>query len=342
MKFSHFKASLDKNKDELIINKTINIQGKEVKLLTFSEDNDCNKLWTLTISDFNEESEIVINEFKNNREFLIYNNLRSLDSVSVPIRNIILQGHTINIECSSINRIDFVDKSIIKHFLDIGLLDDIPDAMESINILLTAYHQEYGGIFPYINADKPLDINIDVDIHNYEELILHKTKMKIGQYEKGTKIRYLNNNGEEEYFFVNAITKEDMWEDAVALFNRINNNENLSDDDKIQLIEDYKRTLENTCPKGKVMLTLEYETPDNIQLRFLTKEYLEKPVEFNESFSSFMVGPSSEKGQNGNISSYEYLIAVDENFNDEIELELFSKYVTIKACGNFTSKGCTE
>lgn len=284
-------------------------------------------MWVLTIGNFSKESEEEITEFKDNREFLIYSNLRRLDSVSIPIRSVTIQGHIINIEESSINRIDFVDKEIIRHFLKIGLLDHIPNDMELRNIILAEYCGSYGKTFPNIDIKNPLDINIDVHENNIEELIMHKLNVKVGEYEKGNKYKYLNKNSEEEYFYLNAVTKEDIWKDEIDIFERIENNKHLSEEDKIQLIKDYKRSLEDTCPKGKLMLTLQYETLDNVQLRFLTKEYLEESLEFNESCSCFMIGSSSEKGKNGNIARYEYLMPVDEKFNEEIEIELFSKYI---------------
>lgn len=327
MRFDEFKESLYKEKSEIIINKAFNVQGKEITLLTFSADNDFNRLWTLIIGDFKEEAEGRINEFKNNREFLIHNNLRSLDSVHVPITSIEIQGHKINIDGSSASRIDFVDKEVIKHFLNLGLLDMVTEDTETRNIIIISYDAEFGQLFPIVNIDKPLEINMDVDRSCYEELIGYKFKAKVGECEKGKTIKYINKYGEEEYFYINSVTKIDLWEQALEGFERIKNNENLSNDDKNQIIEDYKRTLQETCPKGKLMLTIEYETPDNSQLHFLTKEYLEKPVEFSSKFTGFMTAPSNESGKNGNIARYEYLIPIDNDYNEEVEIELFSKYI---------------
>ena len=73
---------------------------------------------------------------------------------------------------------------------------------------------------------------------------------------------------------------------------------------------------------------MSYETEDGTQLNFLTKEYLES-VSYVSSNSYMFLAGDNEEGVNGYAKYLEYLKPVEKDFNEEIEIELFSKYVKI-------------
>lgn len=88
----------------------------------------------------------------------------------------------------------------------------------------------------------------------------------------------------------------------------------------------YMESFQEICPKDMNLAIVEYETQDDIQLNFYTKEYLDKKPVYKNSASTVIFKSDKELGINGLRSRGCMLKPVKKDFYDSIDCELFSWY----------------
>lgn len=74
---------------------------------------------------------------------------------------------------------------------------------------------------------------------------------------------------------------------------------------------------------------LEYESDNDVQLNFYSKEYLDKEPVYKNSSSSMFFKSHKELGNNGFRSGICMIKPVEKDFNGCIDVVLFSQFVEI-------------
>lgn len=331
MIFKELKEKIILEENEIVINKKINIEGKEVLLLSFIKDSDSNKLWTMHISNGKEEDEQ--RTFNTNRDELINNIKRRVESELIEISEMIIQGQVVIFQSSyssSIKHLTGMQMIMIQHFIKTGMITDEWDNINVNDIIITIYEQLKEESFPEIQKNEKIEITLKIDEKIKEVLVQYPFIIKLGKLNKNTKINYLEEEFKKEgFFYLNEIEKYDIWKDTLE---KIENNINcIEESERDNFKNNTIESLEKNCPKNMDLLTISYETEDDSQLNFFTKEYLEKEPIYNEEMSMLFLSCGNETGINGYSKRMECLKTIEKDFLGELELEieLFSKYVKI-------------
>lgn len=346
--------------EEIIINKKVIIRGTEVTLLAFTKGNLGNRLWILYkidskkddlellemeeeeyLGDFVEDYDYIndndfednVFEDKTNREDLIEHIKESENIVHIQISQMEIQNQVINFESSSAGPVEYFNNFeyiILNYFINKGLISSEWDEVDLRDMVIGVYEQKEEESFPNIKKEEDLDISLIISEEMKEVLLQHPFKVSLKKYKQNEKITYINEEKQEEYFYINEVFKDDIWKNTLEELN--SNLEKIELDliEKEEIIKNYTESLEAICPKNMDMLTIAYENENNIQLRFLTKEYLEAVPEYSSSSTTFIMSYGDEKGINGYNKWADHLSPVEKDFNCEIEIELFSKYMKIK------------
>lgn len=331
MKFRDFRESLFTQQEEIIINKKIKVQGKEVLLLSFVEDKECNKLYILYKSDSvfkeDDETEFLDEETKQitNREELRENIITNDESLNIFIKDMIIQGNLVSFQESSIGPLEYhniEDRLAIKRYIEMGLICDEYDHVDLRNIHFGKLKQSEEEKFPIINKEEKISISITIEEGLKEELIEYPFTVSIGEEEKNNKIYY----NEEEFFYLDEVKKYDIWKEIYEELDNII--DGLDEEMKQEYKEQYISCTRSQCPEGNDLITISYESENDVQLNFLCKDYLESLPKYSESMEMFM-NFNSEIGINGYVKYTDELRAVPKDFDSVIEIELFSKYVKI-------------
>lgn len=355
MNFKELKSKLFVNEEEIIINKKVNIQNKEIFLLSFIKGEDTNKLFALYKSDnhieeanlFEPEGEL--EEFDNydeeeymtstNRNELVQHINSSNKSLNIFFKEMTIQGQVVTFQSASTGALEYYDWSemvIIQHFIKEGLIPKEFDNVNLENIILAKFEQNEEETFPQINFNEDIDITLIVDERSEEVLIQHPFTVKLGNLEKDTKIYYdIEDTKKKNYFYLDEISRYDIWKDVDENLDETLNK--IDEDQREEFKNEYLSCTEEQCPKNMDLLTIYYETPDNSQLRFLAKKYLEDEPNYSSSALIMFTSCNDEKGVNGNKKYVDYLIPIEKDFKSHIEIELFSKYVHIP-CESITFK----
>lgn len=329
MLFKEFKENnLFKNIEEFVINKKVNIRGKEILLLSFIKYGESGKLWTLQKkSSEREEYECYYNT---NREEQINHIKRNADLEHIYINKMILQNKEINFTSSqglSIEYAGAMDLSVINYFIDKGLINEEWDFVDIEDMIFSVYEQSEEEDFPTIDKNKKIDITLHIEEDTIEKLIQHPFKLKIGKYEKDTKINYIDYDGKDNFFYVDELLKYDILEKTISDINA--NIDQIEKEYRDSYKEDCLLGVEGICPKNMDYTALYYENEENIQLRFLTKEYLDNKPVYSNCTSAMLWYCDVENGINGYNQWVDGIKAVEKDFNGEIEIELFSKFIKI-------------
>ena len=329
MIFKNLKEQLFFNKEEIIINKKTIIRGMEVNLLSFTKDEDKNTLWMLYKNESIQDDISYEGYNLTNREELINN----ITSNNISISEMIIQGQTVTFESScsgSIEDINEYENMMIRHFIEEGLISDEWDYVDTRNIIVARYEQKEDEYFPQINYNEDINIILKVDKEFKEVLVQHPFNVKIGKLDKDTKIYYFDEyTKEDKFFYLNEIRKYDIWEDISENLDKTI--KHLEESQREEIKKDYINGVESICPKGMYLAIISYETEDDMQLRFFTKEYLELKPKYDTYSSAvyFTFAFDDEESINGYKNRIEHLKPIEKNFDDELEIELFSKYIEI-------------
>ena len=87
--------------------------------------------------------------------------------------------------------------------------------------------------------------------------------------------------------------------------------------------------VKSTCPENMDYTAIYYENKQNTQLRFLSKEYLNKKPMYDSSCTSMYWMSENKTGINGYVQYTDGLTPVKKDFSGELDIELFSKFVVL-------------
>ncbi len=316
---------------EYIINKRANIRGVDVLLLSFTIEEDKNRLWLMyenrdSIEDsFDNEYD----EFKTNREEMLHNIDRDNRCKDFYIKEMEVQGQIIRFDsCSSSSVYDMNREGImqLQHFAEKGLISPEWDDIRLEDIVITEYEQVKGDAIPNIDETKELFILLHIEKSSREVPIQCPFKIGFGKQDIGTKVMYYDEILEmEKYFFIDEVYSYNAFEDVAKRADEI-------EDIKIRedMLNNFIEAMESFCPRDKNLAVIKYETENNIQLNFMMKDYLErKPINSASAIGFGFICGSDEIGINGYKLRECVMQPIDKDFNGEIELELFSRYIEI-------------
>lgn len=340
MNFKEFKSKLLLEIDEIVINKKVTIQGQELLFLSFIKGQTENTLFALyngnkEINEDNEQylsgnDEIEEYVLTTNREDMINSIESSNQSANIFLKEMTIQNQVVTFESSSTGSIEYYDADdilILKHYIENQMIPHEFDHVHLENIILIRFKQNSEEDFPKISTNEEIIVTLEADERSREILIQQPFKSSIGIFEKNNKINYINSeNNEKEYFYLDELSKYDLWDDIHRNLN--DTLENIEESQREEFKNEYISCSEEQCPRGMDLLTVYYETIDNSHLNIFTKKYLESEVA-NSSSGLIMCSKSNEQGINGNTTSIDYLGPVEKDFNDIVEMEVFSKVINI-------------
>lgn len=335
MKFNEFKKSvLLDNKEEIILNKKVILQGKELLLLSFIKGEESNNLYALYKGNKEiiecTEDDMIDEEYEDisitNKEEMINNIKSSKENLNIFIKEMKIQDKLITFQsatCGQIESCNSEDVILIKHYIDLGIINEEWNEIHLENMIISKFEQSEEEYFPIIDYNKSLKVTLVADEQQEEELINYPFKIKIGKLEGNTKIYYNN----KEFFYLDEVSTYDMWKDIYENLDEMLTN--IEESEREEFKNQYLMCAMEECPKNEELLTLIYETKDDTQLRFLTKKYLQQVVEYSSTCSTMIAKLEEVKGINGYITKTDILEPISKNFIEEIDIELFSKYITI-------------
>ena len=337
MLLKHLKQQMLLPVEEYIINKAVNIRGTEVLLLSFTVEKDKNSLWVLyenhNLNDdscdeeYHEEFYTEREEMTTNREEFLHHIKESHRQKYFHIKDMEMQGNIIRFGSSTSSPIydrNIEGKMHLQHFVEKGLISEEWDEKRLENLVIARYDQMEDEELPKIDKTKELSVVLRIDRDIREVAIQHPFVVKFGKQDIGTKVTYYDEALEKEsYFFIDEIYSYDPYEDILEKSKQIEDPE-----ERENMIQHITKALETVCPKGKKLAVIKYETEDETQLRFVMKDYLEaKPVHSCSSIG--FICKNDEIGINGYKLKECVMQSIDKDFNGELEIELFSKYVEI-------------
>ncbi|NLM44355.1 MAG: hypothetical protein GX201_10135 [Clostridiales bacterium] len=337
MLLKHLKQQMLLPVEEYIINKAVNIRGTEVLLLSFTVEKDKNSLWVLyenhNLNDdscdeeYHEEFYTEREEMTTNREEFLHHIKESHRQKYFHIKDMEMQGNIIRFGSSTSSPIydrNIEGKMHLQHFVEKGLISEEWDEKRLENLVIARYDQMEDEELPKIDKTKELSVVLRIDRDIREVAIQHPFVVKFGKQDIGTKVTYYDETLEKEsYFFIDEIYSYDPYEDILEKSKQIEDPE-----ERENMIQHITKALETVCPKGKKLAVIKYETEDETQLRFVMKDYLEaKPVHSCSSIG--FICKNDEIGINGYKLKECVMQSIDKDFNGELEIELFSKYVVI-------------
>lgn len=319
-------------KEEHIINKRVSIRGLEVQLLSYTIEEDENRLWIMyedkDLLDVDPDDEYW-REFRTNREEL----LRKIEANKINkyfhIKQMEIQGQTVSFDSSTYGPLHDLNKKELmqlQHFTEKGLIPSELEEAPLRSLVMGSYVQVRDEAAPIIDDTKEISLKLHISRDSKEILIQCPFSVKFGKQEIGTKVKYYDSSlRQEQYFYIDEIYSFDPYEDIAQKTERIED-ANMREDIHKRHIE----ALESICPRNKNLAVIKYETTNNIQLNFMMKDYLDsEPIRHNSATSIGFIGSSKETGINGNIVKECVLQSIDKDFNGELEIELFSRYIEI-------------
>ncbi|SHI46996.1 hypothetical protein [Lutispora thermophila] len=337
MIFKDLKQQMLLPVEEYIINKTVTIRGTKVLLLSFTIEKNRKSLWLMYENNelhdesfdekYPQELSLKKEDFVTNREEFLHYIMESHIRKNFNIKEMEIQGNTIGFHLwtsSPIHEGSSEEKMHLQHFVEKGLIPEEWDDISLENIVIARYEQIEAEEFPKIDKTKDLSVVLRIDRDIKEVAIQHPFVVKFGKQDVGKKVAYFDETlGKESYFYIDDIYSYDPYEDIIEKSKQI--------EDPVErenVIKNITKALEVECPKGKNLAIIKYETPDDIQLRFIMKDYLEaKPVHSCSSIG--FICRNDEIGINGYKLKECVMQSIDKDFEGELEIELFSKYVVI-------------
>lgn len=348
MRLEDLKGLMLLPKKEYLINQSINIRGIDVHILSFTIEEDGNRLWLLY-----EQEEIIEDEMESdmenecssrtNREEKIENIERNKRDRSFFIEEMTIQKQTIGFNSSSSSIIGEMNiEGIIRlgHFIEKGLIPNKWDDVRLKNLVIAQYEQGGNQDQLVLDRTKELDIKLKIGPDSKEVLIEHPFRVKYGKQDKGTKIDYFDKGlGKTDYFFINEIYSFDPYQYIEDLVEQVEGLERGS-----IMFNNLVDGIESLCPRDKNLALIKYETRDDSQLNFYLKNFLDGyPIDYrNTTYSNDgsntggassigFIWSSKEKGIG--INGYKLreciLQPIDKDFSGQLEIELFSRYIQI-------------
>lgn len=320
-------------REEYIINQWANIRGMDVLLLSFTIEKDKNALWVMYVNDELDLDNYTHSEYIEgsitNRQKLLRNIESSRMHKHIHIKGMEMQGQTVTFDssvCSAIYESNIEGIIKLQHFAERGLIPEKWDDVNLQNLFIAKYEQMEDECIPFIDTTKDLSVVLHIDRSSMEIPIQFPFEVDFGKQPIGTKITYYDEElKKENFFYVDEIYSCDIYGEILKSAKNIENKKI-----RKKMIKHSIRAMKNLCPIGKNMAVIKYETEDNTQLRFMTKDYLEsEPVHSNAGVSVGVVSGNDKLGINGYRVRECILQPVDKDFRGKLELELFSRIVEI-------------
>lgn len=348
MKLKEIRELLSIKKDEIIINKKLTIRDKELVILSLIKGEECNKFYVIQKNDGTRENEGIYSflpsvdddemqyeEYediiKTNREELIHNINEAKNSEYIIFEEVIIQGKKITFESSTSSSFECLEAEnvcMLNYFINAGMIPKEWDDLDIDNLILTTYIQSEDEDFPVVDYNENLSVELIVDECFREILIQKPFEIEVKKYDEKTKIEYVDEESEEvKYFYLDEVLKYDIWKEWLE---KLELNLKQIDESKREEYEnDCIFALECECSKDMDLLMLVYENEEEESLRFITKEYLDSESYCDGNITEVVFLDGNEKGINGYLKRSERLKSVPKDFNEKVEIELFSKYVKI-------------
>lgn len=321
---------------EIIINKTVTIQGIDVKLISMSLEDDGKVLWVIYKSPNNFNIKIDNKreraQYISNREKIISGINEERDFVNIDISEVIIQNHKMTISSSTL-----MPLSTLKHerynkmlsFIENGFIPRNLDDSDSENIIIVECKLKESDGFPKVDSKKKLDITLHIRNKFRNILINQSMHMKFGEMEKDNKFYFYDSIEKRMYnFYINKIYSYDVWKEVNI--NLENEPRQAIPNEQVKKVkQEYINELEKICPKEMNLAMLEYETEENVKLNFYSKEYLDERAVDRNSMSAIFFKSDKEVGKNGFKSRVCMIKVVEKDFNGVIDIELLSGVIRI-------------
>ena len=323
-------------KEEYIINKRVNIRGKDVLLLSLTEeeeeeeDNNC--LWFI----YEQEeftSERTVDNYKDvfltNRDKLLDSIDSRSSSTNIHVKEMKIQDYILRFDSSNSSHIYNMNRQGImrlQHFVEKGLISKEWDGVKLENLVISQHKQRDGEELPKLDMTKDLNITLGLGIDSLEIPIQHSFKVEFGQQDIGKKIEYYDEHlGKKRFFFIDEIYSFNPYDNIKNQFQEIEDLEI-----RRNAIKTMIEALEEIYPRDVNILVIKYETLDEGQLNFNMVDYLQdKPIINNSGVGIIWGSKDKEIGINGYKIRECILHPIDKDFTGQLELELFSKYIKI-------------
>lgn len=215
----------------------------------------------------------------------------------------------------------------LQHFVEKGMTTTNWDEEDLENLFIATYEQKENEAFPEIHLSKELEFTIKIAKEFKPVLINQPIQLEFGEMQKGKEFYFYDSiEQKNRIFYVDKIEHYDIWEEANNHFDN-DKMQALPEEQLKQMKESYLACIEQTCPKGMDLAMLEYETQDDIQLDFYSKEYLDQhPIKHATSCAMFFKS-DNEFGINGYRSRVCLIKPIEKNFYGNLDVELFSMYI---------------
>jgi hypothetical protein len=320
---------------EIFINKIVKIKEVAVQLISITSDENRNVLWTMHQLPCNVDEGMDLNErteYTSNRDEMVNNIIKEISSPTVHISEITIQNQKITIASSRASHISYMNYEgymQLQHFMEMGMDITNWNDVDLDNIFISAYEQNKNEEFPTIDLSKKLDITLKVSSEFKQVLINQPITLRFSEIEKGNKFYFYDSIKTKNCIcYIDKIEYYDIWEEANLHFEHERMQAFTKEQIK-QMKEQYLDGLEEICPKGMNLVVLEYESENNVQLNFYSKEYLDKKPVHKNSSSTMFFKSDNELGTNGFKSRVCMIKPVEKDFNGSIDVELFSWYMEI-------------
>lgn len=337
MRLGDLKEIMFLPKKEISINRTVEIRGVDVHLLSVTSEEHRNVLWAmyqLPYDMMNSEIDEVGCKYASNREELAANIRDRMKPHHIHIDELTIQNQKMNFSGSTagpIQRNDYEGYMKLQHFVEKEMIAADWDSVNLNNLVIAKYEQADGGEFPTINQSADLEITIKLSPDFKQMLVNQQMTLELGEMEKGIKL-YFYEPGEnkERTYYINRIYSYDIWKEIDEKF-EAERLKILPKEEVMEMKKSYCAHLEKICPRGMNLAMLEYETENGEQLEFYTKEYLDKePTPKTSTESTIMLfKPDRKFGDNGFKCGVCMLKPIEKDFKGKIDVELFSFIMTL-------------
>lgn len=336
MRLKDLKKNMILPTKEILINKIVKIRGFDVHLLSITAEEDRNVFWMMYNQPSNVDLKIDLeerSEYASNRDEMIDDVSREMKPHHFSISEIHIQGKKMTFSsyrASCMGNMNFEGRMQLQHFIERGISTKNWDEVDLSNIVIASYKQSEDEEFPEIDLSRELDITIKVNSEFKQVLANKPMTLEFGEAKKGDTLSFYDSIGNQERtFYINKMEHYDVWKDVSEKFES-EEIRGLSEERIKEIKEKYFICLKEICPKGMNLARLEYESEDDIQLNFYSKEFMDRKPAPKASSSSMMLFKSDKEfGINGFKSRLSMIMPVDKNYSGSIDVELFSWYLKI-------------
>lgn len=336
MLLKDLKKSMIFPKKEILINKIVRIKGRDVHLISINLEENRNVLWTMYKLPYclNEATYAAeIPEYVSNRDEMMSNISNEMSSYYVHISEITIQKQKMTFSSSRASYMygmGYEGYMQLQHFIEIGMSTTNWDEVDLGKLAIVAYVQNQSEEFPSIDLSAELDITLKVDRESKQVLINQPMRFEFGEMEKGNRFYFYDSfEKKNRFFYIDKVGHNDIWEETNHIFES-EWMKSLPQEQIKQMKEEHMAYLEEICPKGMNLAILEYESEDDIQINFYSKEYLDKkPVHDTSALALAFFTLHKEIGINGFRRQVSMIKPVKKDFNGSIDVELFSRFLEI-------------